>query len=136
MHRFIAALFLVCMTASATPLRVIDGDTFIALLEVHSQPIWLNGTVATVTFLERIRVLGVDTPETKGATLVAGHAAKSFTTTWLGCTTPNDCKKAKIVTICSDKYDDFGRALATVKRDDGHDLTTDLITTGNGIKFP
>lgn len=134
MYRSVISLFLLCMTAFASPIRVIDGDTFIALIEVHSVPIWLNGTVVSATFLERIRVLGVNSPER--VTRVPYEAAKSFTATWLGCIDPGNCKGSKTVTLCSDKYDDFGRVLSTVKRDDAHDLTADLITSGNGVKYP
>lgn len=134
MYRSIIPIFLMCMTAIASPLRVIDGDTITAIIEVHSVPIWLNGTVVSATFLERIRVLGVNSPER--AARVPYEAAKSFTATWLGCANPGDCKAAKTVTLCADKYDDFGRVLSPIKREDGHDLTTDLISSGNGVKFP
>lgn len=122
------------MTALASPIRVIDGDTFIAIIEVRSKPIWLHGMVLSGTFLERIRVLGVNAPERTNR--VKYEESKSFTTKWMGCDNPGSCKGAKILTVCSDGYDDFGRALATVKRDDGNDLAYDLIFSGMGIKFP
>ncbi len=134
-RRMIVASFFVCMTAIGSPVRVIDGDTFIAVVEVRSPSVWLNGTVLSATFLDRIRVLHVNSPEMKGDTLAKGIEARNFTVAWLGCTDAFSCKNAKFVTLCSDKYDSFGRVLSTVKRDDGHDLADDLIASGNGVVY-
>ncbi len=118
LRQLITFSFLVCMVATGSPMRVIDGDTFFAVVEVRSTPIWLNGTTLSSTFLERIRVLGVNSPEMHGDTLAKAIEARNFTAAWLGCVDYASCKTSKIITLCSDKYDNFGRVLSTVKRDD------------------
>lgn len=53
--------------------RVIDGDT----LEVYGD----NGRHNY--FTERVRLLGVDTPEIRGVTCAAGVAAREFVIEWV-----------------------------------------------------
>jgi len=114
--RRLCALVLLCWIAVGTPVKVIDGDTFEADVRV-----WIG-----LTQRERVRVLGVDTPERKGATLEAGNAARAFTAEWLADT---DVR----LHVC--QRDSFGRVLATVTRArDGANLTTDLIAAGQGVK--
>jgi endonuclease YncB( thermonuclease family) len=90
---------LLCWALTAEPGRVIDGDTFTA--KVH--------TYLRAYRFERIRILGVQTPE-EGKP--GYQEAKAFTTRWL--------EKGNItIAFCED--DNFGRVLATVTRD-GEDL--------------
>ena len=102
-------LLLLCLALSLTPehiKRVVDGDTFI-LFHVG------------VPNEERVRLLGVDTPE-RGE---PGYAeATAFTSQWL---------KAGSATLTACKRDSFGRLLATVERD-GHTVAADLIAAGHG----
>lgn len=87
--------------------RVIDGDTFI-LYSVG------------VPNEERVRVLGVDTPELG---VSGADSARSYTIRWL-------TKGTFSIVAC--KRDSFGRYLATVTR--GSDtLSVDLIRDGHGI---
>jgi len=51
-------LVLLCWSVLAHPVRAVDGDTFDALVDV-----WLGFGSRVVQFPERVRVLGVDTPE-------------------------------------------------------------------------
>lgn len=112
----LASITFLCWAALATPVRTIDGDTFTADIRV-----WLGQTNR-----ETVRVLGVDTPERKGATREAGDAARAFTVRWL------DGAEVRLH-VCS--RDAFGRALATVTRArDGANLTTDLLEGGYGVK--
>ena len=69
----LSGALLICFIVTARPGHVVDGDTFDAELDV-----WL-GLVA----VERVRVLGINAPELKGATKEAGLAAKQFTADWL-----------------------------------------------------
>ena len=87
-----------CWLVSATPLRVIDGDTFTATL-----PIWLG-----LTATETIRVLGVNTPERKGPARPAGEAAKAFTERWL--------QEGTEIAVRVCERDSFGRVLGRVTR--------------------
>lgn len=108
-------LGLLCWTVSATPIRVIDGDTVIADLAI-----WPG-----LTARETIRVLGVDTPEPKGITRPAGEAARLFARDWL--------QRGPVeVRVC--ERDAFGRALGQVTRD-GEDLAKALIQAGHGIPY-
>lgn len=107
------ALVLLCWTVTAEPGRVVDGDTFDAKLAI-----WLNQSA-----FERVRVLGVDTPEMHGATLAAAQNAKQFTEAWL---------RRGDVTLLVCKRDNFGRLLGVVTRGDEY-LATELIKAGLGV---
>jgi micrococcal nuclease len=112
---FLAAVL--CWTITgATPIRTIDGDTFIATL-----PIWINTTTQ-----ETIRVLGIDTPEMKGATRPDAEKAKAHTQSWLD-------RGAFSIEAC--KRDSFGRVLGKVYRGDSV-LADELIKERLGRKFP
>ena len=110
-----SALLLACFVVTGRPGHVVDGDTFDAELDI-----WL-GLVA----VERVRVLGVNTPELKGSTKVAGLAAKQFTADWLS---------HGPVEIQACRRDAFGRILGRVNR--GGDYLADaLLATGHAVPF-
>jgi endonuclease YncB( thermonuclease family) len=120
------AIAVLCWTVMAYPGRAIDGDTFDATTYTTTAYPKIR---VTVEVDERIRVLGVDTPERRLATMQEYLAAKSFTETWIklgtvrlevGCTGQPD-------------YDNFGRMLAVVTRD-GKNLADELIGAGLGVK--
>lgn len=107
-------VFVLCWTVTALPGRVIDGDTFDA-----TASIWMG-----LAAVERVRILGVDSPEMKATTMQAALAAKQFTEQWLALGPVQ-------LTAC--KRDSFGRILATVTR--GQDnLAQALIQSGNGVQ--
>lgn len=110
---------LLCWTVLSQSGTAIDGDTFDTVV-----PIWIGFGSRSISVSERVRVLGVDTPELTGATKDAALAAKAFTQRWLsqGPFSINACKR-----------DAFGRVLGIVFRD-GQILAEDLITAGQGIK--
>lgn len=120
MRRAVLSLAL-CWVVSAQPGRVIDGDTFEAQVLAYPRLI----------VIERVRVLGVDTPEMKAATLGKAQAAKSYTDAWL-----TSAGKVTLGVGCGDAppYDSFGRVLATVTRLDGRVLADDLIAAKHGVK--
>ena len=109
----ICLLVLLCSIVTAEPGRVIDGDTFEAKMTL-----WPNLYV-----VERVRVLGVDTPEMKAPTLEAARQAQQFTQAWLA-------KGPITVEVC--KRDNFGRVLGTVTRGQ-ENLATELIKAGFGV---
>jgi len=111
----LSCLLLVCFVVTARPVHTVDGDTFDAELDV-----WL-GLVA----IERVRVLGVDTPELKGATKPQALAAKQFTADWLA-------KGPVEIEAC--RRDAFGRVLGRVNRG-GEYLDEVLIAHGLGVPF-
>lgn len=109
-------LLALCWTVRALAGRVIDGDTFEAQVRAYPH----------LVITERVRVLGVDTPEKATAPGDALRATR-YTTAWLaaaggeivlriGCEAP--------------PYDHFGRLLGVVTRGDGHVLADDLIAEG------
>lgn len=101
--------------------RVIDGDTLDVTIDwgFHSSKV------------ERIRLLGINTPEKTGSTRVEGIAAQEFTSLWYA----NALHMAKWpLIIQTEKSDAFGRYLATVWRIiDGACLNDDLITEGMAV---
>lgn len=85
--------------------HVVDGDTFDA--RVATWPSGIPGRVDDPeTKTERIRLLGVDTPELEKPTLEAGRAAKAFTAAWLQ-------ERNVTITVC--RRDSTGRLLAVVE---------------------
>lgn len=122
MKRLLVALLL-CWTATATPLRAVDGDTFDAMVAVWPSSIPKHALLVP----ERIRVLGVNAPERHGATKAAGDAARDFTQAWL---------EGADVRLYACQRDAFGRLLATVTRArDGANLGDDLIRDGKAVPY-
>lgn len=113
--RPLAAVFLLCWAVAASPVRTIDGDTFVATLTI-----WPG-----LTARETVRVLGVNTPELKGATREAGDRARVFTAGWLG---QGDVR----IHTCG--RDAFGRILGTVTRGP-ENLSTLLLDGGYAVPF-
>lgn len=109
---------LICWIVSGAVVRTIDGDT-----AVFSLDIW-PGLTQTGT----VRVLGVDTPELKGATLEAAQKARTFTQDWL-----NKGDVMLSIGCGAPAQDHFGRYLGRVTRD-GKSLADELIAGGLGVK--
>lgn len=106
----IILLLVQCLTIQVLPShvkRVIDGDTFI-LYSVG------------VPNEERVRILGVDTPELG---MPGADSARAYTIRWLtaGSFVMKACKR-----------DSFGRYLAVITRY-SDTLSVDLIRDGHGI---
>ena len=117
MRQSLRALVL-CWLVSASVVRVIDGDTFVASVDIWPG---LTGTA-------HVRVLGVDTPEMTGATKEAGEKARIFTSAWL------DRGDVMLAVGCGIRaQDSFGRYLAVVSRN-GKNLADELIAAGLGVK--
>lgn len=112
------AIILLCATYFAVTVgRVVDGDTFDALVKIFP------GQTAQV----RVRVLGVDTPEKKGETMTRALEAQAFTRRWL---TEGDGAQES-VTIHACKFDTLSRLLGKVCRG-GECLDESLIRAGLG----
>jgi micrococcal nuclease len=103
----------------ARSLHVVDGDTIDVVLDLGKR-----------TYAEdRLRLLNVNAPERKGATLAAGNASRDYVTEWLYV--PDDDSKDWPLRVQTFKDDVFGRYLALVWRvSDGACLNDDLITSG------
>lgn len=96
--------------------RVVDGDTIDVIIDQGFRQ-WRT---------ERLRLLGVDTPEMRGAERPAGIAAKEYVEEWVKGFGDWPLK------IRTEKSDSFGRYLATVwRQSDGRCLQDDLWATGH-----
>ncbi len=102
--------------------RVVDGDTIDITLDAGLH----------VYRTERLRLLGVNTPERRGATLAAGKAAREYVTEWLR----TRAGAAWPLRIQTEKGDAFGRWLATVwAASTGECLNDDLLTSGQAAVY-
>jgi micrococcal nuclease len=101
------------LTANATVLRVVDGDTIDATV---------NGTE------ERVRLIGIDTPETKKPNTPVqcyGPEASAYTESLLPAGTPVYLERDLVA------RDDYGRLLSYVFRTtDGLFVNADIIAKG------
>lgn len=95
-------------------IRVIDGDTFDALVEL--------GFGVTQKF--RIRLYGINTPENNTN---EGDKASFIVKKLI------ENKSVKLIE--AKNKDKFGRALAKVKMENGQDLTDYLIKEGLGVEY-
>lgn len=100
--------------------RVIDGDTLAIRLDqgLHTERV------------EQVRLLGVNTPEVKGASRPAGLAATAFVKRWL-----SDAGGDWPLVVQTEKSDAFGRFLATVWDAAGRCLNDDLLSAGHAVPF-
>jgi micrococcal nuclease len=107
----------------AKVVRIVDGDTICADIDCGFSAVLQN---------QRLRLLGVNAPETKGVSKAAGLASKEFV-------------KAKLlyqpeIIIRTVKSDDFGRYLAQVYYYSNMDrnwrcLNDDLVSAGHAEVF-
>jgi micrococcal nuclease len=108
----------------ARPQRVVDGDTVDLVIDLGRET-YVN---------QRIRLLGVNCPETHGPTRVEGAAATVFTNDWMQVASMYDVNWPLI--IQTEKDDHFGRYLATVwRRSDDHCLNEDLLVNEMAVPF-
>ena len=99
---------------------VVDGDT------VDLDVTWEPDHVATV----RVRLAGIDTPELKGDTRVAGEAAKTYTTKWL------ENSGATELVVCRPARDSFGRYIGRLVSATKGDLSAALLASGHAKPYP
>ena len=114
----------------AEVVRVIDGDT----IAVRAR-IWPGQFVET-----RVRLRGVDTPETRRpgceAERAAGEAATGFTSDWIARDTPSaEAGRAAISLHDIDLGSFAGRVVARIRRADGADLSDDLTAAGLAVAY-
>jgi len=107
--------------------RIIDGDTIVA------DVIDLGYHVQTTAGIE-YRLLRINCPETnRPASRAAGLVAKQFTVDWLAIHTHHDIDGWLYAT--TQKTDSFGRFLAEIECGQQHNLSDDLLTSGNAVPF-
>ena len=99
--------------------KAIDGDTVELDIDLGLR-IWIR---------QRVRVLGINCPERKGATREAGDAAKAAAERWL-----SHGADLQVRTKIDKQEDSFGRVLGDIRR--GHEsLGSALITSGHAVAF-
>lgn len=101
-----------------TVLKVVDGDTLDVEIDVGFH----------MKAVHRIRLLGINTPETKTDTKVAGLAAKDFVISWLA-------ENPGPYYIRTERSDVFGRWLAKFMAMDGRCLNDILLETGHAVPY-
>ena len=100
---------------SATLIKIVDGDTVDVLIDLGFN----------ISKKERVRLLGIDTPESATKDLVEkklGIEAKAYTSNWFAKNT-----RFKLQTTKEDKY---GRILGVFTGLDGKTLNTRLVDEG------
>jgi micrococcal nuclease len=97
----------------AEVLRVVDGDTFEAMVD-RGDSIWSKKT---------IRILGIDAPEMKGPSKAAGQQARNFLALHLA-------SFGNRLIIKTQKADSFGRSLADCWTSDGYSVAWWMIQNG------
>ncbi len=102
----------------------IDGDSFIMERKILDESRTLKQAEV------RVRLLEIDTPEVRGATLEAGLAAAAFTRLWLESVERSGDMWPFLLQTTVD--DSFGRVLATLwARDTGEALHEAIIAAGH-----
>jgi endonuclease YncB( thermonuclease family) len=102
--------------------RVIDGDTIADVrvdLGYHTQAAGIE-----------YRVNRINCPERHKPTLDAGNQAKEYTNTWLFTHQEHNGLYATTT-----QTDSFGRYLAEIECGQGHNLSDDLLASGNAVPY-
>lgn len=110
----------------ARVLGVVDGDTIDVQIDVGFY----------LTAVQRLRLLGVNTPELHAADPVTrdlAQQARQLTTTWVLDHVHGVPDTGWPYTIRTEKADAFGRYLAVVMCREGHSLAQALLDAGNPI---
>jgi len=109
-------------TRAFTNYRIVDGDT-LANVDVD-----LGYHIAARGI--EFRVARINCPERHKPTLDAGNAAMGFTEDWLFLHARHGGLYAT-----TEKTDSFGRYLAEITCADGHNLSDDLLASGNAVLY-
>ena len=101
-------------------IRVVDGDTIECTIDLGLK----------IYKKTKIRVFGINCPETKGLTKVNGLISKAFTKDWFAIN-----KEFMVRTVNQGKEDSFGRLIAEVSSMDGVSLGDTLLSLGYAVKY-
>ena len=103
-------------------LRVIDGDTLDVEIDVGFQ----------IRMTQRLRLLGINTPELKRPTMTEGQAATDALKELLQVAVDSQGWHY----IHTEQDDAFGRYLATIHISDTLTVNAEMIRTGHAVAFP
>lgn len=111
--------FATCDPLSKYPQGAYDGDTIDMVVDVGFR----------MSSRQRLRVLGINTPELRGKSKEDGLRFRQLTRAWLQAGLDTGLTYPFMITTA--KSDAFGRYLASIKRTDtGEDLTEYLLRQG------
>ena len=106
------------LRVKATPVRVIDGDTFVAKIDLEKE--------LEMTLTRRIRLYGINAPEKQGETKEQGLSSKIYLESRI--------RDAKLIELEIYKQDAFGRLLAEVYVD-GVNLCEEMLQKGYAVSY-
>ena len=101
-------------------IRVVDGDTIECTIDLGLK----------IYKKTKIRIFGINCPETKGDSKPAGLVSKAFTKEWFATN-----KEFMVRTVNQGKEDSFGRLIAEVSSMDGVSLGDTLLGLGYAVKY-
>jgi micrococcal nuclease len=106
------------LKVKAIPVRVIDGDTIVAKIDLEEE--------FEMTLTREIRFYGINAPEKRGGTKEQGLASKAYLESRL--------RDAKSIELEVYKRDSFGRLLAYVYVD-GVNLCEEMLQKGYAVPY-
>jgi len=105
--------------------RIIDGDTLVLKIDLGF----------SITTIQRVRLLGVDTPEiNRKISQEAGYKASLFVQKWV-LDSESDLIFEHNFTVETKKQDGFGRYLGIFRNRNEESLSDDLIKSGHGVPY-
>ncbi len=104
---------------TATLVRVIDGDTIVVDVDLG---------MSTWKHKVTLRILGIDTPEPRGKTKVAGDAATQRAIELIG-------PPGSPLVINTRKKDSFGRWIASIQLTDGSFFEDTMLKEGHAVPY-
>jgi micrococcal nuclease len=103
--------------------RVIDGDTIEVGIDLGFR----------CSYRTSLRILGIDAPERRKATMVEWHAAREYVQDWMRSASALDIEWP--LRIYSQKPDSFGRWLGDVYNSIGESLSESIIDAGLAVPY-
>jgi endonuclease YncB( thermonuclease family) len=101
--------------------RVIDADTIVVDVDLGMHQ-WFHNV--------QLRLLRINAPEVHGPTAEAGRTATAYTYDWLTIHARHGRTFGR-----TELTDSFGRYLAEVTCEQGHNLSDDLLASGNAVLY-
>jgi len=105
--------------------RVVDGDTVILDIDLGFG-VWKRG--------ESFRLYGINAPEMRGASKVAGQAAKTYLMALLMHQLEHT-EPLLVRTHKADKQDKYGRYLATLWLPGGLNVNGEMVRAGHAVPY-
>jgi endonuclease YncB( thermonuclease family) len=112
--------------------RAVDGDTL-------AGPVFFTVPILEYSIRDdagRVRIFGVNAPEMQAPTVPAAKEAQAFTANWcLSHTQHDQLYKPQRLCLILRAMDHFGRFVADVGCMQGHDLGSELVSSGHAVAY-